>query len=139
MNSSQSTGLSGLSRGLSGGGLRRQDGVSILGLLMVLALLSFFLTVAIRLLPSFMEGRAVKNAIQSVAEASSPENSLRDVTKRVQSTFNTNRIEAIKPKDVKIYRDEGKIVIDANYETRTPLFQNVDAVLMFNDHVVVIQ
>lgn len=119
--------------------LRQQDGVSILGMLMLLALLSFFLTVAIRLAPAWMEGRSVKNAILSVAEASSAEHSLRDVTKRVQSTFNTNRIEAIKPTDVKIFRDEGKIIIDANYETRTPLFQNVDAVLMFNDNVVVVE
>ncbi len=119
--------------------LKRQGGVSILGVLMLLALLSFFLTVTIRLLPAYMEGRSVKSAIDSVAEASSPEHSLRDVTKRLSSTFNTNRIEGIKPRDVKIYRDEGKIIIDATYETRTPLFQNVDAVLMFNDNVVVIE
>ena len=56
--------------------------------------------------------------------------------KRLASTFNTNRIEAIKPKDVKVYRDKGKIIIDANYETRTPLFQGVDAVLMFDDNIM---
>ncbi len=123
--------------GLSGT-FRRQEGVSILGVLVLLALLSFFLTVSIRLLPPWMEGRSVKSAILSVAEASTPENSLRDVTKRIQSTFNTNRIEAIAPRDVKVYRDEGKIIIEANYETRTPLFRNVDAVLMFNDNTVVI-
>ncbi|MDJ0879888.1 MAG: DUF4845 domain-containing protein [Halieaceae bacterium] len=118
--------------------LRRQDGVSILGVLVLLALLSFFLTVTIRLLPAWMEGRSVKTAINAVAEASSAQNSLRDVTKRVQNNFNTNRIEAIKPRDVKVYRDEGKIIIDANYEKRTPLFKGVDAVLMFTDNVVVI-
>lgn len=118
---------------------RRQDGVSILGVLILLALLSFFLTVSIRLAPPWLEGRSIKSAITSVAEASSPQNSLQDVTKRIQSTFNTNRIEAISPRDVKVYRDEGKIIIDANYETRTPLFRNVDAVLMFNDNIVVIE
>jgi hypothetical protein len=117
----------------------RQRGVSILGVLTILALLSFFLTVSIRLLPTYMEGRAVKSAIEGVAEASSPDHSLRDVGRRVQSTFNTNRIEAIKASAVKVYRDEGKIIIDASYEARTPLFKNVDAVLMFNDHVVVIE
>ncbi len=143
MNCNRSTGLSGPSHSrltpVMNPGRRRQEGVSILGVLMLLALLSFFLTVTIRLLPAYMEGRSVKNAIQSVAEASTPEHSLRDVTKRISSTFNTNRIEAIKPKDIKIYRDEGKIIIDASYETRTPLFQNVDAVMMFNDNVVVIE
>lgn len=120
------------------GVIRRQAGVSILGVLVLLALLSFFLTVTIRLFPAWMEGRSVKTAITAVAEASSAQNSLRDVTKRLQNNFNTNRIEAIKPRDVKVYRDEGKIIIDANYEKRTPLFKGVDAVLMFNDNVVVI-
>ncbi len=123
--------------GLSGS-IKRQQGVSVLGVLIILALLSFFLTVSIRLLPSWFEGRAVKNAIVSVAEASNSEQSLRDITRRLESTLNTNRIEAIASRDIKVYRDEGKIIIDANYETRTPLFRNVDAVLMFNDNVVVI-
>lgn len=121
------------------GRIPRQGGISIIGVLALLALLSFFLTVAIRLAPAWIEGRSVKSAITSVAEASTPESSLRDVSRRVYSTFTTNRIEAIKPKDVKVYRNEGKIIIDANYEVRTPLFQNVDAVLMFTDNVVVIE
>jgi hypothetical protein len=119
--------------------LGRQSGVSLLGILVILALFSFFLTVAIRLFPAYMEGRAVKSAIESVAEASSPENSIRDVVRRLDSTFNTNRIESISARDVKVYREDGKIYIDASYEARTPLFQNVDAVLKFNDYKVVIE
>ena len=115
---------------------RRQRGISILGILIVLALLSFFLTVAIRLAPTYLEGRSVKTAIESVAEASNSKESLRDVSRRLTNTFNTNRIEGIKPTDVKVYRDQGKIIIDASYERRTPLFETVDAVLMFNDHIV---
>ena len=118
-------------------GLRQsQRGISILGILIVLALLSFFLTVAIRLAPTYLEGRSVKTAIESVAEASNSKESLRDVSRRLTNTFNTNRIEGIKPTDVKVYRDQGKIIIDASYERRTPLFKTVDAVLMFNDHIV---
>lgn len=116
----------------------RQEGVSILGILVILALLSFALTVGIRLLPTWLEGRAVKNSLMAVAEASSSANSLQEVYKRLDSNFNTNRIEAIKTKDIKIYREKGKIIIDANYEKRTPLFQNVDAVLMFNDNTIII-
>ncbi len=116
--------------------LGEQDGISILGILIVLALLSFFLTVAIRLAPTYMEGRSVKAAIESVAEQSNAGESLRDVTRRLTSTFNTNRIEAIQPRDIKVYRDQGKIIIDANYEKRTPLFKGVDAVLVFDTHVI---
>lgn len=117
----------------------RQRGVSVLGILVILALFSFFLTVTIRLMPAFMEGRAVKSAIEGVAAASKPDSSLRDVVRRIDSTFITNRIEAISSSQVKVYREDGKIFIDASYETRTPLFDNVDAVLMFPDNIVVIE
>ena len=113
-----------------------QKGVSLLGILVIMALVSFFLMVSIRLLPTYMEGRSVKSAIQGVAETANSKQSLNEINKRIASTFNTNRIEGITPKDVRVYRDKGKIIIDANYEKRTPLFQNVDAVLMFNDNVV---
>ena len=119
--------------------LHRQSGVSMLGVLIILALLSFFISVTIRLLPSWLEGRSVHSALVGVVEASSPQDPVSTVIKRIDSTFNTNRIEAISRKDVKVYRDEGKIIIEANYEARTPLFQNVDAVLMFNDNTFVIK
>jgi hypothetical protein len=117
----------------------RQTGVSILGVLIILLLFSFFLTVSVRLLPTWFEGREVRSALVRVVEVSNPDDSLRDVTRRIDSTFNTNRIEALKPREVKVYRDKGKILIEANYEKRTPLFQNVDAVLMFNDNTFTIE
>lgn len=117
----------------------RQAGISILGILVILALFSFFLTVSIRLLPPYMEGRGVKSAIERVAEASSTESSIRDIVRRIDSNFITNRIDVINSREVKVYREDGKIIIDASYETRTPLFKNVDAVLMFPDNIVVIE
>lgn len=118
--------------------IKRQAGMSLFGILVLVALFSFFLTVVIRLLPTYMEGRSVKSAIEGVAEASNSKQSLGEITKRIDGTFNTNRIEALPLKEIRIYRDKGKIVIDANYEKRTPLFQGVDAVFIFDDNVVVI-
>jgi type II secretory pathway pseudopilin PulG len=116
----------------------QQAGMSMLGVLVMVGLFSFFVTVVIRLLPPYMEGRSVKTAIEGVAAATNAEQSLGEVGKRLAGSFNTNQIEGIKPKEVKIYRDKGKIIINANYELRTPLFQGVDAVLMFTDNIVVI-
>ena len=118
--------------------LKHQTGMGFLGIFIMLALVSFFFMVVLRLAPAYMDGRAVKQAIEAVAAQANAQQSLGEVTKRITASFNTNRIEAIDPRDIKVYRDKGKIVIDANYETRTPLFDGVDAVLMFQDNVVVI-
>jgi type II secretory pathway pseudopilin PulG len=116
----------------------QQTGMSMLGILVIVGLFSFFVTVLIRLLPPYMEGRAVKTAIEGVAAATNAQQSLGEVGKRLAGSFTTNQIEGITPSEVKIYRDKGKIIINANYELRTPLFEGVDAVLMFQDNIVVI-
>ena len=66
-------------------------------------------------------------------------NSLRQVNNKVVTAFVTNQINALKAKEIKVYRDKGKILIDARYEARTTLFSGVDAVLMFDDLVFTIE
>ena len=44
----------------------RQAGISLLGVLIILLLLSFFLSVTIRLLPTWLEGRAVRSALEKI-------------------------------------------------------------------------
>jgi len=116
----------------------RQSGMSMLGILVIVALFAFFLTVVMRLLPTFMEGRSVKTVIEGVAAASNSKESLGEINKRLTSSFITNQIESLNPRDVRVYRDKGKVIIDANYEARTPLFTGVDAVLIFDQNTVVI-
>ena len=116
-----------------------QAGASILGILIIVALLSFFLTVVIRLSGPFMESRTVKTSLESVVESSNSAMPLNEVKKRINANFTTNRVESIDPKAVKVYRDKGKIVIEANYEVRTPLFDGVDAVLIFDTFTYTIQ
>ena len=118
--------------------VRQQSGMSMLGIIIIIGLVSFFLMVVIRLFPAWLEGRSVKSAIEGVAAASNSQQSLGEVSKRVATSFNTNQIEGLRPDEVKVYRDKGKIIIDANYEKRTPLFEGVDAVLIFDTNVVVI-
>lgn len=113
--------------------MKRQAGVSMLGVLIIVCLFAFFLTVALRLLPPWMEGRKIKTVIEQVAEDSNAAQSLRDVTRRIESSFTTNMVEGIKSDDVKVFREKNTIVIDASYEARTNLFSGVDAVIVFDD------
>jgi hypothetical protein len=119
--------------------MNRQSGVSFLGVLLLVALFSFFLTVTLRLVPTYLEGRNVKAAIESVVENSNKSESLREINKKLVSAFTTNQVEGISPKDLKVYRDEGMIRIDARHEVRTKLFENIDAVLVFDDLVFTIE
>jgi hypothetical protein len=105
----------------------------------MMGLFSFFLMVSIRLLPTYLEARSLKTVLERVAAASNKEEPLSAVKRRIMNTFIANRVEALTPRQVKVYRDKGTVIIDANYEKRVPLFEGVDAVFMFTDHIIVIE
>ncbi|MCX2981843.1 DUF4845 domain-containing protein [Halieaceae bacterium IMCC14734] len=113
--------------------LKSQAGVSVLQALVAMLLFAFFLTVVLRLAPTYMEGRSVQATVQSVVDSSNISMSLGEVQKKLTNAFITNQIEAITVKDVKVYREKRVIIIDASYEDRTPLFDGIDAVLMFDN------
>ena len=119
--------------------LKKQAGVSVIGVLVIMLLFAFFLTVLLRLVPTYMEGRNVKATINNVAEASNISMSLGEIQRKLTNSFITNQIEGIKVKEIKVYREKRTVVIDARYETRTSLFEGIDAVLMFDDLMFVIE
>jgi hypothetical protein len=119
--------------------LKRQSGMSMFGLLIMMGLFSFFLMVSIRLLPAYMEGRSMKTILEGVVVASNPEEPLSAIKRRIMNSFIANRVEALRPRQVKVYREKGRIVINANYEKRVPMFQGVDAVIMITDNILVIE
>jgi hypothetical protein len=119
--------------------LKNQAGVSVVGVLVIMLLFAFFLTVVLRLAPTYMEGRNVKATIQTVANSSNVSMSLGEIQKKLTNSFITNQIEGIKVKDIKVYREKRTIIIDATYEARTPLFDGIDAVLIFDDLMFVIE
>ena len=119
--------------------LKRQSGMSMFGLLVIMGLFSFFLMVSIRLLPSYMEGYSLMSILEGVATASNKEEPLGVIKKRIMNAFIANHVDAISSRQVKVYREKGTIVINANYEKRVPLFKGVDAIFVFTDHVIVIE
>jgi hypothetical protein len=105
----------------------------------MMGLFSFFLMVSIRLMPTYMEARSLMSVLDRVAESSNKAEPLSKIKRRILNAFIANRIEALDSRKVKVYRDRGNVIINANYEKRVPLFEGVDAVFMFTDHIIVIE
>lgn len=112
----------------------RQSGMSVIGILIIAVMLGFFVMCAMRMLPPYMEYLSVKKIVSETAtEFDAGEGTVPDLRRRIGNLFNTNQIYALSPRDVKVYRKEGKTYIDANYEVRTPVFGRIDAVMKFDD------
>lgn len=117
---------------------RGQTGMSIPGMLLIAAMVGFFVMCAIRMSPPYFEYLSVRNIIESIAtEPSAKEFRVSDIRRKIANQFNTNQIYELQPREVEIFRSEGQTYIDANYEVRIPVMGRIDAVLKFDDLVYI--
>jgi hypothetical protein len=119
--------------------LRRQSGMSVPGMLIIASMVGFFVMNIIRMAPPYFEYLSVKEIVQKVALESDPETrTIGEIRRRITALFNTNQIYKLHPKDVEVYRKDGKTVIDATYEVRLPVMGRIDSVMKFDDLIYVV-
>jgi Flp pilus assembly protein TadG len=99
-----------------------QRGVSLMGLLAILVVLVVLALFAMKILPSFMEYRTAKTAIEVVARsAQTPA----DVRRAFENRATIDNIVTIRPQDLEITREGGQMVVAFAYRKEVPLFGGV--------------
>jgi hypothetical protein len=113
---------------------QRQAGMSVLGMLSILAMVGFFVMCVIRMTPSYIEYLSVKDIIARMAmESDMNKEGISDIRRKIANIFNSNQIYLLDPRDVEVFAKDGKTYIDSNYEVRLPILWRIDAVLKFDD------
>jgi hypothetical protein len=113
---------------------QRQAGMSVLGMLSILAMVGFFVMCVIRMTPSYIEYLSVKDIIARMAmESDMNKEGISDIRRKIANIFNSNQIYLLDPRDVEVFAKDGKTYIDSNYEVRLPIMWRIDAVLKFDD------
>jgi type II secretory pathway pseudopilin PulG len=109
--------------------LRGQRGISLIGLIFVLAILGVVLITAAKILPTFIEYRAIKN---SIASAKSQGGTMREMQAAFDRGAEINTIEAIHGTDLIISKETGETEISFAYEKRIPLVANATLLLEYS-------
>lgn len=112
--------------------MKYQRGVSLSMLLVSGALLFIISLLAMKSMPAWIEYGKIKKSITTIAT----DPSMRDAevnairvayVKRMQ----VENIEAVKPDDLDISKEQGELTISFAYEARVPLFANVSLIFEF--------
>jgi hypothetical protein len=112
--------------------------MAIWGMIVIAIMVGFYVLCIIKLTPVYTEYLAVKDILTKVANEHVPGSTTTgQMRRRLDNLFNTNQIYGLKPKDVEIYRKDGKTFIDGSYEGRVTIAGKLDAVLRFDDLVFV--
>ncbi len=112
---------------------RNQSGMTLIGFVVVLAVVGVFIYCGMKLIPMYSEFYAVKTALRDVGRESGI--SQEDPAKIKDLFFRRLYIsyaENVKSENVKIARKDAGYVMTVDYEVRRPLIANIDVVGHFN-------
>ena len=98
----------------------RQIGVSLMGLIIILIILAMLALFGMKVIPSFMEYRSAKSAIQAIVRER-PNATAADMRKAFEARSTIDGIENIKPADLEISQG----VISFAYRREIQLFKGV--------------
>ena len=116
--------------------LKRQNGMTAIGWLIVLALIGFFVLLTLRMLPSYLEFYKVVATLDSLEKESGLATPA-DILRRLERLYDISYVETIQPKEVIIKPVGPDFKVIADYESRKHLFANVDVLMSFYKEVMV--
>lgn len=116
-------------------GMSKQGGMTLMGFVMVLAVVGIFAFMAMKLFPVYSEYYSVVQSMKGIQAEPGVANmapaKIRDLLDR---RFNISYIDSVKPEHIKITRNNG-YNLNIKYEVRRPLAYNLDFVAKFDKTV----
>ena len=114
----------------------RQKGMTGIGWLIVLALIAFFVLLALRIVPAYLEYYKVVSALESLEE----ETGWSDVNPRairdlIERRFDISYVYSITPQQVSIRPSGAYYAVTAKYDAREHIFGNIDVLMSFYKQV----
>ncbi len=98
---------------------KRQQGISLVGLIFLLAVVGFVLVLGLKIVPTYTEYRAIQNAI--VTAKRNGNGSVIEIQKSFDASAVAGYISSISSRDLIIEKNNGETDISFAYEKKIPL------------------
>lgn len=88
---------------------------------------------ALKIIPAYMEAAKIKNVF--VVIANDPElqkASIRDIRVAFEKHASIEGIKMVKPEEIEVTSDDGRLMLSANYSVKVPLSGNISLLMEFN-------
>jgi hypothetical protein len=116
--------------------LKRQNGMTAIGWMMVLALIGFFTLLALRMVPAYLEYYKVVSTLDSLEEETGwSEVTPHAIRRLIERRFDISYVHSILPRQVSIKPVGAYYVVTAKYTAREHLAGNVSVVMDFQKQV----
>ncbi len=118
---------------------KRQQGLTAGGWLLVLGLIGFFVLLAMRILPIYINHFKIQGVVKSFTEDKTlyrmPRRAILSI---IIKKLDINLVKGFKPEHLKlVLKESGNKEIHISYEDRRPILGNLDIIAKFDDFVIV--
>jgi hypothetical protein len=118
--------------------IRKQDGLTLIGFLIVLAVTLFFAYAGMRVIPMYLEYNALGNALEQLqkdpaASSMSPSKIKQKIQMSLWASYANNNI---KNEHVRISKKSEGVNVRVVYEVRKPFLGNIDIIGHFDKSVI---
>jgi len=114
----------------------KQSGITLIGFLMIMAIVGFFAYMGMKLLPSYSEYMGVVKAMNQIATDGTNGKSLDDIRRSLMFKMNFQYVDDATIKPTEIQRDQGGAsTLQVSYDKQIPFMYNIDFLLHFSKSV----
>jgi hypothetical protein len=122
---------------MGGPGVKQeQKGMTLLGALMLAAIVAFFAYVAIKLVPIYVENFGVTSSLKSLGEEDLQGVGAAEIRSRLLKRLEVNNVSSVTPDRIKIRSEESFRIVTVDYEVRTRFYGSLYLLVAFNDRAV---
>lgn len=114
----------------------RQRGATLIGMLIVAALIAFFAYVGMKLVPIYIENYGVKASLRSLNEEVTQGVVAGEIRSRLMKRLDMNDVDSVRPENVEIKTVGNTRTVEVKYEVRTPFYGPVHLLLVFDESTV---
>lgn len=112
--------------------MKRQRGVTFVGMVFIAGLVVFAAIIGIRLVPAYIEYATVSKHLRDIARAPDARGATpRDIQMMFNKRAQVDDIKAISGDDIEVSREGDALILSAVYSTKIKLFANLNACIDF--------
>ena len=109
----------------------KQQGMGVLGWLAGLLVVGFLLSLSLKVMPIYLDDHALTKVIDSLDERLDDDVATLNQTRiLINKGLQTNLVK-MQPGELRVFKENGQVVVDIDYERRLKLLYNIDLILTF--------
>ena len=119
--------------------LHRQRGMTMIGIIVLIAVVGAWVYAGIRLVPKYLEYMRIASTLEKVRDEfdANPGSTEFMLRKAVERHFDIEMVEVITAQDIEIHKEGSEFTMRAAYDDTVPLAGNVSFLVEFDKSVTV--